>query len=217
MKEIFNFTDVEEMYQRCILASIAHAVMVGKYDMLTGEQWWDETNYNFQNFEGIRGVISFSEKDLACVLQNEMIASGEDAMVLLEGADNTTISFVQNEALPYMMSENENSAEIRITALFWSKGKKFYANVEEEQLMKKTDNILLPFLYSFEDAKKYWTDYYEMTDPQSRLVEEIYEKRILSKGKIKLGREIKNQLGKWFEDISNCLESFLEMNIDIEN
>ena len=137
MKEIFSFTDVETIYQRCILASVAHAVMIGKYDMLTGEQSWDGENYNFNNFEGTRGVISFSEDDLVCVLQNETVASEKETMTLLKGADMKTISLFQNEAFPYMMIENENNTVVQITDLFWSKEKKFYTNVEEEQIMNK--------------------------------------------------------------------------------
>lgn len=63
MNKIFEFTSYEILYKRCIMASIAHAIMVGKYDLLASEQSWDGMNYNFQNREGIRGVFSFECRD----------------------------------------------------------------------------------------------------------------------------------------------------------
>lgn len=32
MNKIFGFLDYNSLYRRCIVASIAHAIMVGKYD-----------------------------------------------------------------------------------------------------------------------------------------------------------------------------------------
>ena len=52
------------------MASIVHAIMVGKYNLLASEQSWDGANYNFQNMEGVRGVISFTEGEYICVIQN---------------------------------------------------------------------------------------------------------------------------------------------------
>ncbi len=40
--------------------------MVGKYTLLSDEISWDGTSFLFQNMEGTRGVISFSEKNF-CV------------------------------------------------------------------------------------------------------------------------------------------------------
>ena len=57
MNIIFDFLDYNTLYERCVMASIAHAVMVGEYGLLSAEQSWDGSNYNFQNMEGIRGEI----------------------------------------------------------------------------------------------------------------------------------------------------------------
>lgn len=55
MEKIFEFTQMNIIYNRCILASIAHAIMNGKYELLSSEQSWDDMNYLFQDFEGVRG------------------------------------------------------------------------------------------------------------------------------------------------------------------
>ena len=57
MNTIFEFTDRTSVYSKCIFASICHAVMVGKYTLLSDEISWDGTSFLFQNMEGTRGVI----------------------------------------------------------------------------------------------------------------------------------------------------------------
>lgn len=58
MNIIFEFTDKTRLYSKCIYASICHAVMVGKYTLLSDEISWDGRNFLFQDMEGIRGVMS---------------------------------------------------------------------------------------------------------------------------------------------------------------
>ena len=40
---------MEELWQGCILASIAHAIMVAHYPELSNEHSWDGINYNIQD------------------------------------------------------------------------------------------------------------------------------------------------------------------------
>ncbi len=49
MNTIFEFTDRTSVYSKCIFASICHAVMVGKYTLLSDEISWDGTSFLFQN------------------------------------------------------------------------------------------------------------------------------------------------------------------------
>ena len=70
MNVVFDFLKYNTLYERCVMASVTHAIMVGKYNLLASEQSWDGVNYNFQNMEGVRGVISFIEGDYICVTQN---------------------------------------------------------------------------------------------------------------------------------------------------
>ena len=66
MNIIFNFLNYALLYEKCMMASVAHAIMVGKYDLLSAEQSWDGLNYNFKNMGGIRGVISFTDDRYIC-------------------------------------------------------------------------------------------------------------------------------------------------------
>lgn len=71
----------------------------------------------------------------------------------------------------------------------------------------------MPFLYSEEDAKKYWGNYYEMDEAQYKMMGDIYNRRIALDGKINLTRDEKNRLLEWFDNIEECIESFKELNI----
>jgi len=71
----------------------------------------------------------------------------------------------------------------------------------------------MPFLYSEDDAKKYWKNYYEMTDEQIELAEDIYQRRISVSGRVNLSINEVNKLKEWFDDIDECIESFQELGI----
>ena len=68
---IFNFTNKNDILDKCIYASIMNAVMSGAYLSLSEEIAWDGNNYLFQNMEGIRGVIAFSNDIFVCGVRNE--------------------------------------------------------------------------------------------------------------------------------------------------
>ena len=77
--------------------------------------------------------------------------------------------------------------------------------------------MIVPFLYSENDVKEYWKDYYEMTEEQVELMEEVYGKRIKLKRSLKLNIYEKDRLEKWFGNIEDCIEVFQELNILTES
>ena len=112
MNKIFTDLNYNSLYEKCIMASIAHAIMVGKYDLLASEQSWDGNNYNFQNMEGVRGVISFSEDCYVCVIQNDANYYGYRECCVSElfyGADETIVKLA-DEALQYMLIEYQGNS-----------------------------------------------------------------------------------------------------------
>lgn len=103
MNIVFDFLKYNTLYERCVMASVAHAIMVGKYNLLSSEQSWDGFNYNFQNMEGIRGVISFAEGEYICAIQNneECDESIEQHVPeILSGANAKIMNLAKEEALP---------------------------------------------------------------------------------------------------------------------
>lgn len=217
MERIFTFTDTEILYNRCILASIAHAIMVGEYDLLSAEQSWDGSDYLFQNMEGVRGVISFKDDYFVCVIQNcKEYISNEKEIVdkLLNGADRYIQELAKNNALQYLLTDDENPPQPSASAIFWGTGNMIFSEYHEQQVIEISDNIILSYLYNESDAIKYWSDYYEMTMEQYELMLEIYRRKVWIKGQLILESSIKNKLFLWFGDnAAECISSFKEMNI----
>jgi len=219
MNVVFDFLKHSTLYERCVMASVVHAIMVGKYNLLASEQSWDGINYNFQNMEGVRGVISFSEGEYICAIQNDEEYEEDieqQVAEILKGASAEILDLAQEEALQYMMVDYKGKYVPFITSAFWGDGDINYSNQSEEQLIKKSEKIIMPFLYSEDDAKKYWKNYYEMTDEQIGLAEDIYKRRISLSGKLNLSKDEANKLKEWFGDIDECIESFQELNIYLD-
>ena len=216
MNIVFDFLNYASLYEKCVLASVVHAIMVGEYDLLSAEQSWDGLNYNFQNMEGIRGTISFAEDRYICVIQNDAMYENyaeHHVSELLQGAEAKTIDLAQNEALQYMLIDHRGKTVAFISAAFWGDKEINHSNLSEEQIIKISENTIMPFLYNENDAKIYWKDYYEMTNEQIELAEDICKRRILTKGKMKLARNEIDKLKEWFDDIDECIESFRELDI----
>lgn len=216
MKKIFDFLDYKSLYERCIMSSIAHAIMVGKYNLLASEQSWDGRNYNFQNMEGIRGVISFDEKFYVCVTQNSIDYARYNEHRISElfyGAEEKIVKLAKDEALQYMLADYNGNSMPFISTAFWGDSNTNFSNQSETELIELSEKMIMPYLYSEKDAKKYWRNYYEMSDEQSKMMQIVYERRTKLKGRLNLTVDEKNKLEEWFDNIDECIESFKELNI----
>lgn len=216
MNKIFDFLNYDSLYKRCIMASIAHAIMVGRYNLLASEQSWDGYNYNFQNMEGIRGVISFYKGIYVCVTQNNVEYAKYNEFhtsKLFYGAEEKIIKLAKDEALQYMLVDYNGNSIPFISTAFWGDRNSSFSNQSEAELIEISQKLIMPFLYSESDAKKFWRDYYEMSAEQYKMMEDIFEKRTKTRGIFNLTLNEKTKLEKWFGDISECVESFEELKI----
>lgn len=59
------------LWSGCILASIAHAIMVAHYPELSYEHSWDEDNYSIVDDSGGRGTITFKENYFVGAFRND--------------------------------------------------------------------------------------------------------------------------------------------------
>ena len=176
MKKVFEFTNRQDFYDKCLYASVAHAIMVGEYSLLTDEIGWDSDNYLFQNMQGTRGVFSFTEDSFVCAIQNE--ANGfQNGMEKFDQNNKELVKFVESEVLPYLLVERENG-DIKpfITSAFWG-NEDIVSLASENEIMADSEGTLLPYVYEIDDVKRYWCDYYEMDDRQVKLVEELFNER----------------------------------------
>ncbi|MDE7203124.1 MAG: hypothetical protein K2O91_14760 [Lachnospiraceae bacterium] len=219
MKKVFHGFNRDILYRRCLLGSIAHAIMVGEYNLLSAAQSWDGQNYNFMDFEGVRGVISFAKNQYICVIQNtEKWITGKNEILskLLSGAEQGICDLAVNEALLYLLVEGEGCDIPAATAAFWGDAQNTYSNMEEEDLLEDSQQSIVPFICSEQEAKEYWIADYEMKPGQIALMEEIYDQKIHADSKLILDQSIKDKLISWFDNIDECIESFSEMGIYFE-
>ncbi|WP_026652755.1 hypothetical protein [Butyrivibrio proteoclasticus] len=212
MKQIFSFTNKNEIYKKCIYAAIAHAVMVGKYDLLSEEISWDGENYLFQNMSGVRGVISFNDGIFACGIQN-LHSNYLTLEKSVDECDDSIKLLFENEINPYLLLEEGNKKQAAISALFWGDENRIYSCCEEAEFMEKSDNVLLPYLYEFDDLKRYWSDYYELNGDQRELIDKLFERRLENES-FSLDMDVKEKLSNWFgEKHVLCLKAFKELGI----
>lgn len=216
MNKIFEFMDVEDLYKNCIVASIAHAVMVGKYPLLSSEQSWDGMNYNIQEMNNIRGTISFDEDIFFGAFQKNTDFknySKKNSNELLIGAEEKFIELAKNEALLYLIDDVNGENIPVFSVAFWGEGDDIYSNLSEKEIIHLSEEMIMPYIYNINDAYKCWKKYYEMSEEQVNLVREISERRMTGEGTVFLEETIKDKLKEWFDDISECLISFEELNI----
>lgn len=220
MEKIFEFTQMNIIYNRCILASIAHTIMNGKYELLSSEQSWDDMNYLFQDFEGVRGVISFGRDNFICMIQNDddyLFGENEILHQLFCNVEKKVCDLAKSEAMQYLLIEKGNDVLPAASIAFWGDNFHVYSNQSEKDLMKKSNNILLPYLYKEPDAIQYWKKYYEMNNDQIEFMKEIYYKKSQTNTFIKLDKSMREKLSYWFGDkITECINSFKELNIFFE-
>lgn len=217
MNKIFDFTEMNVIYNRCILASIAHAIMNGKYELLSSEQSWDGMNYLFQNLEGIRGVISFSNDIFLCIIHNDedyLVGENEILRCLFCAADKKVCNLAKDETMQYLVVEEDDAILPAASIAFWGDRLSVYSNQSENDLMKKSGNILLPYLYGETEAIQHWKNYYEMNSAQVDFMKDIYNKKCQTNTHIVLDRSMREKLAYWFDNkISECINSFEELNI----
>ena len=212
MYTIFTFTNKKEIYSKCLYASIVHAVMIGKYNMLSDEIAWDGNNYLFQNMSGVKGVIAFSDDAFACGIQK---ADGPflDIDACTDSASEKVKKMAYEEVYPYLLLENDNGEDVvSVSSFFHGDDKDIISCSSEPVFMSNCDNIFLPYLYGFDDMRSYWNDYYESTDEQRQLIDTLYHKKV-EKGERLLDEELEIKLRGWFGDNwENCRNALLEID-----
>lgn len=217
MNKIFDKITADNLYRRCIYAAIAHGIMNGRYPDLTAEQSWDGSNYSFQDFCGVRGTVSFSDKAFVCLFRNDrdfIIGEEKICSILLKGADEKILALARNEAMLYLLDDNNGTVAPAASAAFWSSGGHICSNQTESELLDLSGETLIPFTLDNKKFAEYWAEYLEMTDEQQETLNEIYKQRIDSKGKMLLNNEIREKLLKWFNgEIDECIVSLEEMDM----
>lgn len=214
---------LDKLRQGCLLASIAHAVMVGKYPELSNEHSWDGISYSTQDSGGCRGTITFFEDKVVAVFQDYSQIDYDNYTEELiyknfEGADELIIDIAQKEALQYVLEYVNGKVMPYISTAFWGDKGQIWSNSNYENLMKKSGNIIEKHLLSLNEGLGAWQEYYDMSQEQRNLVELLFNKKTLIGNKdMVLTKDEEKKLVDFFgEDIYECEESLNELSIYIK-
>lgn len=207
----------QQLWNGCILAGIAHAIMVGEYPMMANEQSWDELNYSVQDSAGQRGTVSFKDDCCVAVFRNDnskRMSDSIDVMQYFEGADERIIQLANEEALQYLLDEVDGKVKPVITTAFWGR-ENLITNDLIEVMLENGVNLLKAQVCEIPVAVQYWKDIYQMNDNQVKMMLSLYEKKsAMPSQTITLSKEEVETLGIKNEDGKiESKESFAEMNI----
>lgn len=207
----------EDLYKGCLIASLAHAIMVARYPDLSYEQSWDSFNYSVQDAEGGRGTITF--KNGLC------FGAFRVDRLIRESLNDETIfgllpielqQIAQHETLQYMLLDNElGQVKPVVTTLFWSDHNGTMASSHTPlQFFEKGGQLIKRQVMDLSLALESWQAYYNMSKEHVLLLSRLFEGKLISPNYlITLDTEELKFLGNDEEGLRESRESFRELGI----
>ncbi|MEH7350952.1 hypothetical protein [Gottfriedia acidiceleris] len=210
--------DRNQLWEGCILASIAHAIMVAHYPDISHEQSWDGFNYSVQDSSGSRGTITFHPNFLVGAFRNdhsERIVDYKNAIEYFKGAPGKFKEVASEEALLYLLDEIEEKAVPVITTAFWGNLDEVYSNDTYEAFIKNGGFLIERQIDNVENGINEWKEEYEMSENQIVLLKSIFKRKIENPtADIVLNeKEIKMIGSEDEEGLSESRRSFEELGI----
>lgn len=206
-----------QLWNGCILASIAHAIMVAHYPYLSNEHSWDGFNYNVQDSEGTRGTVTFQNNYLVAAFRNnETVPRKFTTMDFFQGAPDKIIEIAETETLQYLL-ESVNGEDIPlITTAFLGIENQIFSLDSFDIMLENGGGLLKRQVMEFHLAIESWEEYYEMTEEQNTLLKNIYQRKVSNPdGKIVLSLKEINLIGTDDEEgLNESRTSFSEIGID---
>lgn len=209
----------DELWRGCMLAAIAHAIMVAHYPELSNEHSWDGLNYSVQDSSGSRGTITFGTKYIVGAIRDDSskrIVTKKEAIDYLDEAPYEVVELAKNEALQYLLEDIDGNVQPIITLSFWGTTDSIYSSDSEEVLYEHGISLLEFQLMDIEEALESWKDYYEMSSSQYELLVLLYNRKVKnSQGKIFLTKEEIKKIGNAEQEgLDESIISFNEIGIE---
>jgi hypothetical protein len=171
----------EQLWKGCILASIAHAIMVAHYPDFANEHSWDGINYSVQDNEGARGTITFHPRYCIAAFRDD---NSERAKIVrkaseyFKGASKEVLDIAESEALQYLLDSVNGKTISVITSAFWGESRRLYSNDEYDDMYEHGGFLLSRQTMELNDSIEAWKEYYDMTDEQCRLLESLFTRKV---------------------------------------
>lgn len=207
----------KQLWEGCILASIAHAIMVAHYPNLSNEHSWDGMNYSVQDSSGARGTITFHSQYCIGAFRNEDSdrTSEGDSTKYFQGASDEIVKLAEAETLQYLLDNIDGKVLPVITSAFWGNKNKLFTTDSFDDMLQNGGFLLERQVMDFDSAIDEWVEYYDMSDIQVSLLKSIYVRRIANpKGKIILSKDEIDMIESSEHDgLKESKISFEEINI----
>lgn len=204
------------IFNGCLIASIAHAVMTNVYPELSYEQSWDGENYSIQNSSGLRGTISFEKEYCIGAVRNEnfgAIIGGDCIQKYMRHFPLNVINKAHEETLQYLLLERDGIVAPYVTSVFWADHTTIHFADSCADSIKKDfvlfENLMLPE----EIVINKWTEYYGMDSKAIELINGLYPMKAKDFfSVIKLSERQRNLIpGSYIN--KECAEALKELNI----
>lgn len=176
----------QHLWSGCLLASIAHAIMVAHYPEISNEHSWDGINYSVQDNQGTRGTITFTQNSVVAAFRNDNIDPiNQTAIELFQGSPNKIIDIASTETLLYLYESVGGRDVPVITTGFWGEREKnqIYSSHPINTMIENGGEILKRQVMEFSSSINAWQEYYEMNDAQVLLLKSIYTRKIANPSK----------------------------------
>lgn len=169
------------LWSGCILASVAHAIMVAHYPELSYEHSWDDDNYSFVDDSGGRGTITFKDNYFIGAFRNDNFPRDDipTAIDFFTGAPKDVIELAKSETLEYLLEEDEDGTiSPSITTAIWGDNDTITSIDNIVRIVQCGGYLLEKQFMETDSAIESWRDYYEMTPEQVELLKSIYVRKV---------------------------------------
>lgn len=207
-----------EFRSNCLFASIAHAIGVVTYPVVSNEQSWDGLNYSVQNSSGMRGTISFGDGFWVAAFRNEAaVSSRESVRDYFQGVPAHVIELAESETLEYLLDDVDGAVVPSITTIAWGIGDQVFS-CDSLDVARANGLSLLDRQFMLQsDAISAWQTVYELTESQVVLLQSIHRRKVASFDRvINLSPdEVRSLCGTDPDGMDESIESFGEIGVKL--
>ncbi|RHB49312.1 hypothetical protein [Exiguobacterium sp. AM39-5BH] len=165
----------QNIWEGCILASIAHAIFIANAPDFAYEHSWDGDNYSTNDGQGSRGTLTFGQEFYVAGFRNERFALNpvEAKQYFIEAPDLVQ-EMAEQETLQYLLDEVDGEVRPVVTTVLWESDERVFSSHPYDIMMERGADLLEVQASGYESALEYWEEYYELTEEQLALVEKLY-------------------------------------------
>lgn len=169
----------QNIWQGCILASIAHAIFVANNPDFAYEHSWDGDHYSTNDGQGCRGTVTFGQDFFVVGFRNEeFFEETMEANDLLIEAPEKVQKMAVDDTFQYLLDDIEGVILPVVTTVLWGDDRQSFSSHQYEKMMDRGSSLLDIQASGYEAGLAYWEEYYELTERQLVLLETLYHSKI---------------------------------------